>query len=85
MRGRAVALVLVLALPLLGGCAASTTAPPPAAAVGRVVLRDFNKGIVVVDFSGRQMFVNMDLREMNAYLPGDEIRIDAAGRPLPRL
>ena len=77
---------LVLALPLLGGCAATTTTttPPPAAAVGRVLFLNVSQGYVLADFGGRQMVVGLDKREMGAYAPGDEIRIDAAGRPLPR-
>ena len=75
---------LVLALPLLGGCAATTTAPQQVAAVGKVIFLDFAEGFIVADFDGRQMVVGMDKREMGSYAAGDEIRIDSAGRPLPR-
>jgi hypothetical protein len=83
MDRRAVALALALALH--GGCAVATPAPRRAAAVGRVAFVDHTKGYAVVDFDGRRMNVSLDAREMGAYAPGDEIRIDAAGRPLPRI
>jgi hypothetical protein len=76
---------LVLAGALLGGCAATTTtpAPVPAAAVGRVLLIDAFAGTIRADFGGRETVITLDKRELGAYAPGDEIRIDSFGRPLP--
>jgi len=82
MRGSV--LPAVLALTLLSGCAVAATAPPPAAAVGRVAFVDGTLGVIVADFDGRRIVLDVDRRELGSYAAGDEIRIDSAGRPLPR-
>ncbi|HEU5322097.1 MAG TPA: hypothetical protein VFX28_14940 [Methylomirabilota bacterium] len=76
---------LVLAVLALTGCAmAGGEAPPAAAAVGLVVEVDNQEGFVIARFSTGQTLIGVDKREMGRYRPGDEIRVDSFGRPLPR-
>ena len=53
------------------------------ALVGRVIYLDVNDGIVIGSFPTGQRVINMDRRELQRYILGDEIRLDSLGRPLP--
>jgi hypothetical protein len=61
----------------------ATREPQRSAAVGRVALVDFAHGYVTADFPEGRRLVSVDMRELGHYIPGDEIRVDQAGRPLP--
>jgi len=78
----AVGLVVVAAL-LAAGCGMATAQERQQAAVGRIVDIDVYDGIVIAEFPGGRRQVTIDMRELSYYRPGDEIRIDQAGRPLP--
>ncbi|MGH7390302.1 MAG: hypothetical protein ACREM3_12720 [Candidatus Rokuibacteriota bacterium] len=77
---------LVLVAGLAAGCAGSLReAPVPAAAeVGRVEFEVANEGYIVASFPSGSRMIAMDRFQMSRYVPGDEIRIDSFGRPLPR-
>jgi hypothetical protein len=85
-RLRARLAVAALGVTLLGGCGIFTmeSTPPRVAAVGRVIEIDSNRGVLVGDFDGRRLIIDVDRRDMDRYKPGDEIRLDGAGRALPR-
>jgi len=81
MRG----LLLALAIGSCIGCAGLADWPAPQVAdVGRVEFKDINEGYIVATFPRGPVIIAMDKREMGHYIPGDEIRIDSFGRPLPR-
>jgi hypothetical protein len=78
------ALALGLLAAAITSAAASPSDGPEVVAVGRIVFIEVNHGYAVVDFPNGRMNVSMDKRELGQYIPGDEIRIDSFGRPLPK-
>ena len=77
-------LVVLVAL-LVAAPASAADNRAEAAAVGRVAFTDAYEGIVIADFPSGRRIVSMDPREVQQYIPGDAIRIDSFGRPLPRV
>ncbi len=76
----------LVALALLGGCAAATPAPtlPPGAFTARVAHIDVKEGIMIVEWDGGQSYVMMDRRALGSYRIGDTVVLDQALRPLGR-
>lgn len=73
-----------LALALL--IAALVAAPAHSAedvGVGLIVLVDTYDGFLLVDFPTGRRLVSVDRREAQRYLPGERIRLDPRGHPVP--
>jgi hypothetical protein len=83
---RATAVGMLIGAGLLGaGCAVTGTwESQPPAAVGRIVEIDAKHSFVIAEFPEGRRLINIDMRELAHYRGGDEIRLDQAGRPLPR-
>lgn len=76
--------VLVADPELVGGLASPALAAElEAAAVGRIEIVEGSEGFIIAEFPKGRMLIGMDKRELWRYQPGDEIRIDSFGRPLP--
>jgi hypothetical protein len=85
MRGAAAIGMLLGAGLLASGCAVPAgREAPPVAAIGRIVEIDAKHSFVIAEFPAGRWTINVDPRELAHYRDGDEIRLDAAGRPLPR-
>lgn len=70
---------------LASSCAVTADWQPPQAAVtGRIVEIDVNHAFVIAEFPAGRWTISVDPRELAHYRHGDEIRLDQAGRPLPR-
>jgi hypothetical protein len=81
---RVVTVLVVLGAASLAACAATVPDDEArVAAVGRVVDIDVNHGYLIADFGGGRMFITVDKRDLGKFIVGDEIRVDAFGRPLP--
>lgn len=66
--------------------AALVAAPAHAAedaGVGLIVLVDTYDGFLLVDFPTGRRVVSVDRREAQRYLPGERIRLDPLGHPVP--
>ncbi|HET9492099.1 MAG TPA: hypothetical protein VFR64_20400 [Methylomirabilota bacterium] len=75
---------LILAGILSTGCGMTLAQESePAAAVGRVEMVDVKDSVVVAEFPEGTRLIHVDTRQAARYRPGDEIRLDRAGRPLP--
>jgi Glycosyltransferase like family 2 len=83
--GAALGLILLSGW-LQAGCgvAVAQEGQRPSAAVGRVAVIDTHDSIIIAEFPEGRRLITIDMRELPHYAPGDEIRIDQAGRPLPR-
>ncbi len=82
MSAAAAAGLIVLAGLLHAGLAAGQERQP-SMTVGRIAHIDVYDGYLVAEFPEGRRTISMDMRELAYYRPGDEIRIDQAGRPLP--
>ena len=81
----ALRLLLVGAAFILGACASAPAEDSSrVAAVGRITDIEVLHGYAVVQFPNGRMNVSVDIRQLEQYRVGDEIRIDSYGRPLPR-
>jgi hypothetical protein len=85
MSGAAAGLIVLALAGLLradGGVAVGQERQP-AVAVGRIAYIEVYDGYLVAEFPEGRRTISMDMRELSYYRPGDEIRVDQVGRPLP--
>jgi hypothetical protein len=74
---------ILLALALIGVAAGPALAADQPVEVGRVLIIDGCEAFVIAAFPSGQRLVYVGKFDLWHYKEGDEIRVDAAGRPQP--
>jgi hypothetical protein len=74
---------VVLALLLVAVAAGPALAADPAVEVGRVMIIDGCEGYAIVAFPSGQRIVYVGKQDIWRYQVGDQIGVDAFGRPQP--